>query len=211
MEVVNPKGIPFIAGILQASVFVSKIHFSMGFLYAVLSLLFSVTTMAFNISFVQTNEKYCSKTLFHEEQEQCEAVHVKFSHSQITALDQHMRSFDDNPLVRKMYLNVHLRDQSADTTDIDGILDQFLAPRPWWMVLSEEMITHDELSHEFALHIFMIRMTPRLELGLHQLAAVQFPPDAQSCQEIPLCIVRMVERGKLFFIITTCCILCFFV
>lgn len=168
----------------------------MGFFFAVLYfLLIAVTTLAVNISFVHTNENYCSKTIFQEEQEHCEAVHVKLPHAQISTLGEHLLSFDNNPLVRKMYLSVHLHDQSADTTDIDGILDQFLAPRPWWIVLSEDTIVHDVSTHEFAVHIFLIRMMPRLELGLHQIAAIQFPPNTQSCQELPLCIVRMVERG----------------
>lgn len=80
---------------------------------------------------------------------------------------------DKNNLVRRLYVKLH---DNTDRTHlkIGSILDDFLVPRPWWILAKEHYYGHH---NPLASHFFLLRQGPLYEPILRYRSALQFPPE----------------------------------
>jgi hypothetical protein len=165
-------------------------------LFGVCVLLLIPTTAAVDLSYIANNEQTCSDQFHLQGNLACMYAHVKsFGHLISTDLVPNLEELDNNPRVRRIYMDIHTNasDTHLITPALDLQLDNFLMPRPWWRVLSESRTVH-KTSNTHMVHIMLLRYSQQWEMHLRFVAAVQYPPQDQ-CGSFPLLIGRMGGSG----------------
>jgi hypothetical protein len=141
------------------------------------------------------DERTCDTAYGKQGNVQCQYAHLRLLHDDSTNLLANLEELDNNNLVRRIYLNVHMHDAESSTLAVDTQLDMFLTPRPFWLVMSEETMERPTEEHKHVYHIYLLKYTQRLEAGLKLIASVQYPPTVADCAATPLEVDRFLNKG----------------
>lgn len=144
------------------------------------------------------NETTCSTTWGEDGATQCLGVHIKFhgfvKSTFLAVLDQ----FDNNNLVRRLNVDIREHYHTPVNAMVGSSVDDFLSPRPWWMVAVEGL---SDQRHNRSMdsvirnhHIKLLRYSQQMEPHLRLMAGVQFPPPS-VCKETKLMVGRMLNAG----------------
>jgi hypothetical protein len=159
---------------------------------------FQLVADAFEIRLVNMTESEC----LHEDDgvgvvgtDSCLAAHLRFvdKHDDAPFL-RALYQFDENPLVRRIYIDAMALPIHGNVSVIGHAMDEFLTPRPWWMVIAEKYKIHHEHADRQTTHAFLMRFNPLHEKHLRTVAMIQFPP-SEVCAETPLLLGHMLDKG----------------
>lgn len=132
----------------------------------------------------------CRIDSFGNETTKCRAAHVKIDAYDSTRLENALNNFDLKRYVQR--INLDFKNLSDVAYRIERQLDNYIAPRPWWMITSSGK--HGRIgSNSVMSRIILLRQT-HWENELRFIAAIQFPPP-EECKRTPLLIGHMVDSG----------------
>lgn len=117
----------------------------------------------------------------------------------LSTLSALLFELDSKPSLHKIILEAYGSGDAAQViTDntLGAIIDSFLTPSPWWTINKEAYHHYNSATAVAKTHMIVLhRFKPIWELYLRRLAAVQYPPTQEICEQSPLYIGRMINSG----------------
>lgn len=167
---------------------------------------------------IHAKERTCSKKMgVITDQEPCQTLQIQLAKISGAVLMRELvgvdGGVDNNFLIRRIHIMTH----DIDTLTINIALDVFLEHRPWWLIRKEVILglerenkwltdstnasslsvsgdgKHSAATSKFS-HIYLHRYESKMEAHLHQIAAVQYPPQ-QECVHSRLKLSHTVNSG----------------
>lgn len=133
----------------------------------------------------------------------CFGLHFKLSSHIEDFLLSTLMETDANKLIRQVLIDIHDHSHAteyriASPSSAGHILDDFLTPRPWWIVVKESLVQrHKHQNHSLSgsiYHLFLHRQWHKLEPQLNQISKMQYPPSSE-CRDTKLVVGHMVNSG----------------
>jgi hypothetical protein len=119
----------------------------------------------------------------------CKAAHIKIDKFDADTTRATLESMDSKRYVHRIHIDY--RNLTETQTGIDKVIDEFITPRPWWILVSQGR--HTRLAGSIMRHIFLVRQA-HWENELRFIASLQFPPQ-DVCENSPLLMGHMVDAG----------------
>jgi hypothetical protein len=151
------------------------------------------------------NWKRCSKSFGKRGKDSCQFLEVMLNKVNHATLVDILNDADTNNKIRRIYL--HMNDHRFSTTHrvIGKVLDEFMLPRPWWVIIHEDyysfrtynipnIVPKQYWHHSNLSHVILQRYNHDFEPNLKRLAMVQYPYES-VCNQSLLEIGSMVNSG----------------
>jgi hypothetical protein len=122
----------------------------------------------------------------------CKTAHVKVDVFDKNNVLEALRSMDEARYVQRIQFDFKDPDNKTHHL-IEDTVDEFMTPRPWWLVLSQGRNFRIQQASSSFFHVILLRQA-QWENELRLLAAIQFAPQ-EICSQTPLLMGHMVDAG----------------